>query len=270
MDKEDFGTPRFRRNAFWLSAVIVGLCAVVAASKLKEEVPTDRIASVQRLVEQFEAVALFGEYGADRKLSHVEKWTKPIRVSFEEGTLPQHREMVRNQSDQLSRLTDIKIEILISPEKSAGVVFRFPKRTEMRAVLAEYERDKKMLDRLMVEGICVAITWSDPDSGELLEGVSVIPHDIELDYLKECVLEEFTQLYGVHNDSELIHPSVFANEDTQNHQLTLNDKIIVRTLYDERISPGMKRAEALAMARIVITELVAKVKAEGESALYQR
>jgi hypothetical protein len=52
--------------------------------------------------------------------------------------------------------------------------------------------------------------------------------------------------------------------------LTLNDKIIIRTLYDPRIKPGMAKAEAMGLARVIIPELVAAVKKDGEAALYQK
>jgi len=51
--------------------------------------------------------------------------------------------------------------------------------------------------------------------------------------------------------------------------LPLNDKIMVRTLYDARLKPGMTRAEAMPIVRQIIPELVTAVKEHGEAALYQ-
>ena len=52
--------------------------------------------------------------------------------------------------------------------------------------------------------------------------------------------------------------------------LSINDKILVRTLYDSRIKPEMKRRETEPIARKIIEELVAAVKVRGEEALYQK
>ena len=52
--------------------------------------------------------------------------------------------------------------------------------------------------------------------------------------------------------------------------MSINDKILVRTLYDRRIKPGMTREQTTPLARIIIEELVAAVKERGEEALYQR
>lgn len=44
---------------------------------------------------------------------------------------------------------------------------------------------------------------------------------------------------------------------------------MVRTLYDPRITPGMPRLEALAVASEVIAELLEDIEREGVEALYQ-
>jgi hypothetical protein len=84
-----------------------------------------------------------------------------------------------------------------------------------------------------------------------------------------CVIEEFTQSLGLYADSEIIETSVMNEKVRFTDFLPLNDKIMVRTLYDARLKPGMTRAEAMPIVRQIIPELVTAVKERGEAALYQ-
>ncbi len=83
---------------------------------------------------------------------------------------------------------------------------------------------------------------------------------------KACLLEEMTQALGLPNDSELIRPSIFNQWDFL-QRLPLNDQILVRTLYDQRMRQGMPRDAALTAARGIIAELSARVRRGGPEAL---
>ncbi|MEE9291118.1 MAG: DUF2927 domain-containing protein, partial [Alphaproteobacteria bacterium] len=80
------------------------------------------------------------------------------------------------------------------------------------------------------------------------------------------IFEEVYQGLGPGKDSVALLPSISSSLGTQT-ELSLNDKIILRALYDQRITPGMARAQAMEIAREVIAELVAAVKQKGEDAL---
>jgi len=83
------------------------------------------------------------------------------------------------------------------------------------------------------------------------------------------LIEELTQAIGPGNDNAVYRPSIF-NNDFMAGELTINDRILVRTLYDKRIKPGMTRREIESIAREIIGELIEAVKERGEKALYQR
>jgi hypothetical protein len=68
-----------------------------------------------------------------------------------------------------------------------------------------------------------------------------------------------TQSLGVWANSDLIEPSIFHSKDVT--ELSINDKILIRTLYDPRIYSGMPREDAMEMAREIITDLVSRIEA---------
>jgi hypothetical protein len=80
---------------------------------------------------------------------------------------------------------------------------------------------------------------------------------------------EITQAMGLYAGSEILQPSIFSDAGPLTDRLPVNDMILVRTLYDARITPGMARADALAVAAEIIPQLVEAVRARGVEALYQ-
>ena len=66
---------------------------------------------------------------------------------------------------------------------------------------------------------------------------------------------------GMGYHSEMVHPTITSGA-RDNFELSVNDKIALRTLYDDRIKPDMGRPHALPVAREIITELVEEARAQ--------
>ena len=72
--------------------------------------------------------------------------------------------------------------------------------------------------------------------------------------LKSCIVEETTQVMGLPNDSSDVRPSIF-NDRGGLDDLSGQDVLLLRLLYDPRLKAGMTRDEALATARRILPEL---------------
>ena len=72
--------------------------------------------------------------------------------------------------------------------------------------------------------------------------------------MRACVVEELTQVLGLPNDSNAVQPSIF-NDQSRFFELTEHDRLLVRILYDNRITPGMPRREALRLGREILNEI---------------
>ena len=72
--------------------------------------------------------------------------------------------------------------------------------------------------------------------------------------MRSCVVEEVTQVLGLPNDSFDIAPSIF-NDDDEFQDLTWQDELFLRVLYDPRIKSSMGRPALEAAARRIIAEL---------------
>ena len=68
-----------------------------------------------------------------------------------------------------------------------------------------------------------------------------------------CIHEEVAQGLGLPNDSLQARPSIF-NDDDEFALLTNHDELLLRMLYDPRLTPGMTEAQATPVARILARE----------------
>lgn len=69
-----------------------------------------------------------------------------------------------------------------------------------------------------------------------------------------CLLEELTQVLGLPNDTKEDFPTSFKDRN-RIWDLTKYDKMMLQALYDPRITPGMPKRDALAIARGIFLRL---------------
>jgi hypothetical protein len=72
---------------------------------------------------------------------------------------------------------------------------------------------------------------------------------------RSCVHEEIAQGMGLPNDSPVARPSIF-NDDEEFALLTRHDELLLRILYDRRLTPGMRPEEARPIVRQIAEELL--------------
>lgn len=72
---------------------------------------------------------------------------------------------------------------------------------------------------------------------------------------RSCLHEEIVQGFGLINDSPRARPSIF-NDDEEYALLTRQDELMLRILYDPRLSPGMTLAEARPIVETIAAELM--------------
>ena len=82
----------------------------------------------------------------------------------------------------------------------------------------------------------------------------MFPDHLPKDYIRACVVEEMTQVLGLPNDSNAVKPSIF-NDQSRYFELTAHDRLMLKMLYDPRITVGMARRDALEMGRVILDQL---------------
>ena len=229
--------------------------------------------SVAELVGFFEQVVFESEYkGAVQGSKVVKKWTGPIRltVSAMAGkVLPKpgggrelklekirpkepHVKAIRRHLTALVRLTGIKTEDSKKVGKPLNLIIRFVPRLAMAAPFLVKGADPALLRRLAENAPCYFLTAAK--DGAIVWGTIIVNIEMSERQVSNCLLEELTQALGLPNDSDLVKPSIF-NHLSELPALTRNDKILIRTLYDKRLTAGTPRAEAMARIGALIAEL---------------
>jgi hypothetical protein len=226
------------------------------------------------LARNFVRIALYDEYaqGSDATspeptLSRLRRWEDPIRMQVTFGaSVPAAQQdkdsaSIASYAARLSRLTGVPISqsqgsanfhVLVLNEDD-----RLGYEDELRAIVPGIASSSvRAILNMPRSTLCLVISFSEGDSPVYSKAVAVIRGE-HPDLLRlSCIHEELAQGMGLANDSPQARPSIF-NDDDEFGLLTAHDELLLRMLYDPRLTPGMSAAEAAPMARQIATELTA-------------
>jgi hypothetical protein len=226
------------------------------------------------LARNFERIALYEEYAnvggrlvAQQTESRLHRWERPVQIELEFGDRVPEAKRNRDRvsvtafASRLARVTGVPVRMVRS-----GGNFH---------VLIVNEEDRRMLGprlRALIPGItkaaldtvidlprssyCLVFAWDPDDTGTYEKAVAVIRAE-HPDLLRlSCIHEEIAQGMGLSNDSPTARPSVF-NDDEEFGLLTYHDELLLKILYDRRLSGGMTAQEAMPIVRQIAAELMA-------------
>lgn len=92
------------------------------------------------------------------------------------------------------------------------------------------------------------------DQAGIISALLVIPTAAPRATLHQCIVEEMSQALGLFNDSDAAQSSIF-NDHSPYVDLTEQDQIMLRLLYDRRLTPGMTEVEATPILQKILAEL---------------
>lgn len=191
------------------------------------------------LVEQFRQLALKSETGGRDRHGRIIKWRGPINVKLTGVTSGPIRDEVISMLHWLSALTGLEMKERSWLEGRAanleiiffqGPTHRVPNNENVCSAQLNHERFVIVHAKVRIMANHQAIR-------------------------RHCIVEELTQILGLMNDTVHFYPSIF-NDWFTGQGLFGWDELMVRTLYDRRIEPGMRTGEALTAARHVMGELL--------------
>ncbi|MFP5509038.1 MAG: DUF2927 domain-containing protein [Alphaproteobacteria bacterium] len=222
------------------------------------------------LARNFELIAFFDEYerGAGLRASSgrpvpMRRWTEPVRVSVEFGPSvdPDRRQAdersVRAYAARLSRASQHPISLDAS-RPNMHILFYGEDDAEglaqrARQLVPGISSGALSVFRTLPRQIhCFVMAFSGGgiDSNVYRQAIVVI-RDEHPDLLRQsCIHEEMAQGLGLANDTPRARPSIF-NDDDEFALLTRHDELLLKMLYDPRLSPGM----TLDKARPIIAQM---------------
>ncbi|WED78582.1 MULTISPECIES: DUF2927 domain-containing protein [Aeromonas] len=216
----------------------------------------ERWQSDSYLTESFMAIAMEREYG-EAKQTRFARWQQPIRLLLvnESGDKPLQAEVVKVQAAHLARITGHPISMVSS-------------KPNLTLIMTDYSKMKSWANRTMggdpsvgmalKEGLCLA-NFATNAKHEISRATIIIP----VDYSRakgrflDCVVEEFTQVMGLPNDSDKVFPSIF-NDNSIDSFLTGLDYVLLKMAYHPALKAGMSSDEVRAALPIALADLRAK------------
>lgn len=225
------------------------------------------------LLANFETIVFYDEYqrgsafeksnGQNAKLS---KWAAPIRVkvhfgrSIDKSTQEQDENYVSDFVSKLAQVTNHPMQMVSKNSNFDILISREDERPMMldslKAQGAPFGSAANRIITQMPRNIhCLVLAFSAPETEDVYSHALAVIRAEHPDILKHaCIHEEISQGLGLSNDSPRARPSIF-NDDDEFAFLTSHDEILLKMLYDPRLSPGLSLDEARPILQQIALEL---------------
>lgn len=226
------------------------LCLMAGAAPERLQLVTTL--SRDQLVRNFDTIVFHNEFDGNED-SRLRKWTDPLRIYLDvrAGDPALLGNTVEAHIAHLAQITGHDIALTGNIDE-ANISVVFERNSLLDAVKSDYFAPDFDIRTVMQTNLCIGQYRSNSDY-EINKAVVVIPIDrvMSRGRLKACVIEELTQVLGLPNDSDSVYPSVF-NDHTPDIDLTAQDILLLKLLYDPKLAAGMPRNKAVAQARALL------------------
>jgi hypothetical protein len=221
--------------------------------------------SDQEILRNFELIAFGNEY-TGQQFTRVRKWSDPIRLGIQGKSTEFFESNLRQYTLTLEKITGHPISLYYSldlqkkgklaknfnQKKVNVILFRLSKKEIPKAILKYFDNDRAEVDKMIKNSTCFARYFRRKN--EIRGAVVIFPSHLPPDILRACIVEELAQIMGLPNDSDLVKPSIFS-DSSLHRELTEHDKLLLKILYDPRITFNMKRELALEKAAEILKAL---------------
>ena len=224
------------------------------------------------LTRNFIRIATFEEYdtlGTEiiqrQTESRIHRWEAPVRIELEFGETVspvkqlEDTDAVRRLTRRLATVTGHPIRMVDSGGNFTVLVVNEDERRALGPKLRELvpsisDNAVETVTLLPRTSYCLVFALAPRNDGVYTRAVAVIRGE-HPDLLRtSCLHEEITQGLGLSNDSPLVRPSIF-NDDEEFALLTSQDEAMLTILYDDRIEPNMTGGIAAPIVEIIAAEI---------------
>ena len=246
----------------WVLAAGLFLTACAAPAPPPDPAEEAFLGDFRRVAYGTERPVLSNSGQSRLRRDHLAKWEIPIRAAFVGEVEAGDREAARRHLADLGALTGLEINEAAPGEANLLIFFAddpFAAARRHRGLYAHRIFDTRsfndLLARMEQSATCFGLLWGGWPGGKGIDfSVVFIRTDRGARTVKGCLVQETTQILGLMNDLAPDADSVFSDSGKQ-VDLTDQDRLMIRLLYDARLRPGMGWAEAEPLARAALQEL---------------
>lgn len=235
----------------WSRGVLYYFTLIISTIFLAQPTHAAGRPTIEHLVGFFETVVFGSEIDDRLKYPILARWTGPLRINVKGDASPEHIESIKSHLTIITKLTGIPIEKIEAPEKPENLTILFLPALEMGNVEINGV-DPEYIRKLSAPRSCYFISFKYPPDS-IIRSVIVVNSQRSDEEINHCLLEELVQSMGLPNDTDMLRPSIFSDHDRLS-VLSRSDEILIRTLYDGRMTEGLEKASALRVAREIIED----------------
>jgi len=227
------------------------------------------------LARNFETIAFYDEYSRGTLTptrgtasgGHLSRWSGAVRLSTEFGaSVPQAQRTkdlasINNYTARLARITghpitstanNANFHVFVAGEDDS----EFLQQRLMQLVPNISQAELNLFRNLPRSFYCLVVAVSGSRNPNTYTRAVALIRAEHPDLVRlSCIHEEIAQGLGLPNDSPRARPSIF-NDDDEFALLTNHDELLLKMLYDPRLTPGMTAQEARPVVRIIARDLM--------------
>jgi hypothetical protein len=182
----------------------------------------------QEILDYFEEIVLKREYGGGDFDGVVCRWEQPVYVDISGEYTTEDYDWLISHIDYMNSIDGVPDISVVETGGNFHVFFE--PLDQLPSVIPGY-----------VEGNWGFISLNWNGDGQVTEATMGIATDVTSQVQRNhLILEEFTQGFGLLNDSEKFADSIFQMEWTEIQSISVLDELLVRMLYSPVIEAGMK------------------------------
>ncbi len=243
--------------------------AARAEGAMRTEVaPSDAPFSNAEFLRNFDAIVFHTEFTLrgdalvpEARETALMRWVRPVRYRLiGDAVEPGDRAIYASLAAELAKATGHDIAEA-APGEADNLLVMILGRRARRDAAAFLERsgapNAGLIHRLRADDYaipCAASVNVNPATGEIVQGLVLVKGETTGLLREACAHEEFAQALGPGNDSDAARPSIF-NDDGEFALLTDHDRLVLRVLYDPRLTPGTSRAAAAPVVAAIVEDL---------------
>ena len=203
---------------------------------------------------------------AEQTPSRLRRWEGPVRLQIRFGaSVPEEQRRkdsaaLASYARQLSRATQHPISVNGAGANFHVLVLHEDERRNYGPQLEQLvpgigETAVRTSETMPRSTFCLVFAFSRGSSSTYSSAVAVIRAEHPDLMRLSCLQEEVAQGLGLANDSPRARPSIF-NDDEEFALLTTHDELLLRILYDRRLSTGMSPDQARPIVNGIARELI--------------